>query len=397
MRCAWNALVRILPPWLGQEINPIYKDVLQELRLRKEKPPELICRSGSSWLKTPVTQEDLHFCVNTASKYSPWAAQSMAKGYLTAPGGHRIGICGEGIWKAGENTGIKNISSLCIRVARDFPGIGAALAPLDGSILILGSPGCGKTYIIEAFIHELMKQGYSFMKLAGADIHASLVGEAEKRVERAFQEARRHAPCILFIDEIDSVCRNRSTPNLPNHALNTTNAFLNAYNEMVSDDKPVIFIGATNYPHMVDVAMADRAEMVRVPLPDLPAKANKFRMLFEKTVKNEDGTTRTETKIALEPGFTYMDMADEIDNYSYRDFDRLQKCLVDALLAELRASYGQSAEAGEEMYRAVSTGEHPLTRELYMKVLSSFQPSKKDEIIRSLDSWDADIQKKMAG
>lgn len=265
------------------------------------------------------------------------------------------------------------------------------------SFFLYGPPGCGKTYIIEAFIHELMKQGYSFMKLAGADIHASLVGEAEKRVERAFQEARRHAPCILFIDEIDSVCRNRSTPNLPNHALNTTNAFLNAYNEMVSDDKPVIFIGATNYPHMVDVAMADRAEMVRVPLPDLPAKANKFRMLFEKTVKNEDGTTRTETKIALEPGFTYMDMADEIDNYSYRDFDRLQKCLVDALLAELRASYGQSAEAGEEMYRAVSTGEHPLTRELYMKVLSSFQPSKKDEIIRSLDSWDADIQKKMAG
>ena len=265
------------------------------------------------------------------------------------------------------------------------------------SFFLYGPPGCGKTYIIEAFIHELMKQGYCFMKLAGADIHASLVGEAEKRVERAFAEARRHAPCILFIDEIDSVCRNRSTPNLPNHALNTTNAFLNAYNEMVSDDKPVIFIGATNYPHMVDVAMADRAEMVRVPLPDLPAKANKFRMLFEKKVKNEDGTTTTQTKIALEPGLTYTDLADEIDNYSYRDFDRLQKSLVDALLSELRSSYGQGAEAGEEMYRAVSTGEHPLTRALFMKVLESFQPSKKDEIIRSLDSWDADIQKKMNG
>lgn len=264
------------------------------------------------------------------------------------------------------------------------------------SFFLYGPPGCGKTYIIEAFIHELMKQGYCFMKLAGADIHASLVGEAEKRVERAFAEARRHAPCILFIDEIDSVCRNRSTPNLPNHALNTTNSFLNAYNEMVSDDKPVIFIGATNYPHMVDVAMADRAEMIRVPLPDLPAKANKFRMLFEKKVKNEDGTTTTETKIALEPGLTYMDMAEEIDNYSYRDFDRLQKCLVDALLTELRAEFGQSAEAGDEMYRAVSTGAHPLTRELFMKVLDSFQPSKKDEIIRSLDSWDADIQKKMS-
>ena len=75
------------------------------------------------------------------------------------------------------------------------------------SFFLYGPPGCGKTFIIEAFIHELMKQGYSYMTLSGADIHASLVGEAEKRVERAFLEARRHAPCILFIDEIDSVCR----------------------------------------------------------------------------------------------------------------------------------------------------------------------------------------------
>ena len=263
------------------------------------------------------------------------------------------------------------------------------------SFFLYGPPGCGKTYIVEAFIHELMKQGYCFMKLSGADIHASLVGEAEKRVERAFKEARRHAPCILFIDEIDSVCRNRSTPNLPNHALNTTNAFLNAYNEMVSDDKSVIFIGATNYPHMVDAAMADRAGMIRVPLPDLPAKANKFRMLFEETVTDEDGNTHVETKIALEEGFTYLDMAEETDNFSYRDFGRLQNDLVDALLEELSPLYGQSAEDGDAMYQAVSSGEHPLTRELFMKVVGSFKPSKKDEIIRSLDAWDADIQKRI--
>ena len=265
------------------------------------------------------------------------------------------------------------------------------------SFFLYGPPGCGKTYIIEAFIHELMKQGYCYMKLVGADINAGIVGEAEKRVTRAFAEARRHAPCILFIDEVDSVCRNRSTPNLPNYAMSTTNAFLNAYNEMASDDKPVIFIGATNYPNMVDVAMADRTEMIRVPLPDLPAKANKFRMIFEQKVKNEDGTSTTETKIALEPGFTYMDMAEETDNYSYRDFDRLQKSLIDLLLAELRPLYGNTVEDGEKMFRAVSTGEHPLTRELYMKAIGSFQPSKKDEIIRSLDAWDADVQKKMAG
>lgn len=252
------------------------------------------------------------------------------------------------------------------------------------SFFLYGPPGCGKTYIIEAFVHELMKHGYSFMKLSGADIHASLVGEAEKRVERAFLEARLHAPCILFIDEIDSVCRNRSTPNLPNHALNTTNSFLNAYNEMVSDNKPVIFIGATNYPNMVDVAMADRAEMIRVPLPDLKAKEHKFSMMLQ-------------GKVQLEPGFTYMDMAEAADNYSYRDFKRLLVNLTDAMMEELLPRYGEDAEAGDAMIQAVTSGEYQLTRLMFMKVMASCQPSKKDEIIRSLDAWDANIQKRTEG
>ena len=252
------------------------------------------------------------------------------------------------------------------------------------SFFLYGPPGCGKTYIIEAFIHELMKQGYSYMTLSGADIHASLVGDAEKRVERAFKEARKNAPCILFIDEIDSVCRDRNTPNLPNHALSTTNAFLNAHNKMVSDDKPVIFIAATNYPQRVDVAMADRAEMIRVGLPDIPAKEHRFQKMLE-------------GKVVLEPGFTFRDMAEEVDNYSYRDFKRLLSNLTDAMIEELMPRFGQDDAAGEAMIQAVTSGEFLLTRELFQRVAASFQPSKKDEIIRSLDAWDASIQKRTEG
>lgn len=262
---------------------------------------------------------------------------------------------------------------------KEYMGVGSSHA-----FFLYGPPGCGKTYIIEAFVHELMKHGYSFMKLSGADIHASLVGEAEKRVERAFLEARNHAPCILFIDEIDSVCRDRNTPNLPNHALSTTNAFLNAFNEMVADDKPVIFIGATNYPQKVDTAMADRTEMIRIPLPDLPAKVNKLRMML-------DG------KLVLEPGLTYDEMADELDNYNYRDFNRLLTNLTDAMMEELLPIYGEDEKASDAMIQAVSSGEHPLTRDIFLKALTVSQPSKKDEIIRSLDSWDAETQKRLEG
>ena len=89
MNCAWNELLAILPRWLGQEADA-HKNCLQELRLRIGQPPQLIQKGGALWLTRNVTADDLNFCVNTASRYSPWAAQSSAKGYITAPGGHRI-------------------------------------------------------------------------------------------------------------------------------------------------------------------------------------------------------------------------------------------------------------------------------------------------------------------
>lgn len=148
MICAWQELLQILPVWLRGEVDKLEKSCLQELRLRDGHVPELKLSSGSRWLVRAVTQEDLSFIVNMASRYSPWTAFTMAQGYLTAPGGHRIGICGDAVIKDGEVTGIRQITSLCIRVCRDIPGIGKQIAEYDGSVLILGPPGSGKTTLL---------------------------------------------------------------------------------------------------------------------------------------------------------------------------------------------------------------------------------------------------------
>ena len=158
MKCAWQALLGILPAWLAREVDMPGKEGLQELRLRLETPPELVCKDGSRWLTRRVKQDDLNFCINTASHYSPWAAQSMASGYLTAPGGHRIGICGEAVVKAGEMIGIRNVTSLCIRIARDFPGLASKYGTYQGSILIIGPPGSGKTTLLRDMVRQMAKQ-----------------------------------------------------------------------------------------------------------------------------------------------------------------------------------------------------------------------------------------------
>lgn len=154
MRCAWKELLAILPPWLRQEVDTGERDKLQEIRLRIKAPPELVIAGKSKWLSRCVTREDLNFCVNTASRYSPWSAVTAAQGFITAPGGHRIGLCGEAICKDGEMAGIRTVMSLCIRIARDYPGIGDKLKHLEGSILILGAPGWGKTTLLRDLIRQ---------------------------------------------------------------------------------------------------------------------------------------------------------------------------------------------------------------------------------------------------
>lgn len=152
MRCAWQAYINLIPVWMRKRVDELGREELQEMRLRLGMPPELILGGKRIWLDKPTNSDDLRFCVNMASKYSPWSASGIASGYITAPGGHRVGICGDAVLRNGNMSGIRTITSLNIRVARDFPGIGAKASDLPGSILIVGKPGSGKTTLLRDII-----------------------------------------------------------------------------------------------------------------------------------------------------------------------------------------------------------------------------------------------------
>lgn len=158
MMCAWKELLAILPLYLRREVDRLGKDTLQELRLRVNSPPELVLTTGRNYLSGMLKQEDLDFVIQTASRYSPWACETLRYGYLTGPGGHRIGVCGEVISRKGEVEGIRKAHSLCIRVARDFPGISGNLRELPGNVLILGPPGAGKTTLLRDLIRNLSQR-----------------------------------------------------------------------------------------------------------------------------------------------------------------------------------------------------------------------------------------------
>lgn len=158
MKCAWENLLLLLPHRMRQDVDRLGRETLQEIRFRGNKPVELILNGKTMLLTHIASDEDLRFTVNTASRYSPWAAATIAMGYLTASGGHRIGLCGECVIQNGEITGIRTVHSLCIRVARSFSGM-ASHAPKQGSVLILGPPGSGKTTLLRDLIRIRSDRG----------------------------------------------------------------------------------------------------------------------------------------------------------------------------------------------------------------------------------------------
>ena len=154
MKCAWQAYLNLLPHWMRTEVDQYGKDKLQELHMRIGLPPIMQLGFGIRKLTRCVAAEDVTFVINAASSYSPWAAKTLAKGYLTGQGGHRIGVCGIATMNNGVMCGISKPMSLCVRVARDFDGISAKVSAISESILIIGPPGSGKT----TFLRDLIRK-----------------------------------------------------------------------------------------------------------------------------------------------------------------------------------------------------------------------------------------------
>ena len=217
MRCAWQEYLSILPVWMRHQVDLKGRETLQELRIRINSQPELITSTGSVYLTKKATKDDLLYCINVASKYSPWSAGTVAKGYITAPGGHRIGICGSAVIAAGAMTGFHMPTSLCLRVCRDFPGLTANIRTHDDSVLIIGKPGSGKTTLLRDLIRNrsnniagsvavVDEKGEIFPISCGICIHAAglhtdiLTGC--KKQEGIEAVLRNMGPDTIAVDEI---------------------------------------------------------------------------------------------------------------------------------------------------------------------------------------------------
>ena len=145
-----------------------------------------------------------------------------------------------------------------------------------GKILFVGPPGTGKTTVSRALAHEL---GLPFVEVKLSMITSQYLGETAKNVEKTFEVAKRLSPCILFIDEFDSVAKTRRSDE---HAAlkRAVNTLLKSIDDISLIRDEVILIGATNHPDQLDSAAWRRFdEIVNFPKPDSEMRADILRII----------------------------------------------------------------------------------------------------------------------
>ena len=179
-------------------------------------------------------------------------------------------------------------------------------------VLMVGSPGTGKTLLARAIAGEAK---VPFFTISGSDFVEMFVGVGASRVRDMFEQAKKHAPCIIFIDEIDAVGRHRGAGLGGGHdeREQTLNQLL-VEMDGFEGNEGVIVIAATNRPDVLDPALLRPGRFDRqvvVPLPDVRGREQILKVHMRK-VASSDGV-KTSLIARGTPGFSGADLANLVN------------------------------------------------------------------------------------
>jgi cell division protease FtsH len=180
-------------------------------------------------------------------------------------------------------------------------------ARIPKGVLLVGPPGTGKTLMAKAVAGEA---GVPFFSISGSDFVEMFVGVGASRVRDLFEQAKRHQPCIIFIDEIDAVGRQRGAGMGGGHdereqTLNQLLVEMDGFDEQMN----IIVIAATNRPDILDNALLRPGRFDRqiyISAPDIKGREQILKVHAQN--KKLDSKVNLKTLAKRTPGFTGADL-----------------------------------------------------------------------------------------
>ncbi|MGI6362781.1 MAG: ATP-dependent zinc metalloprotease FtsH [Bacillota bacterium] len=240
-----------------------------------------------------------------------------------------------------------------LRAPRKFMQLGARIPK---GVLLMGAPGTGKTLLARAVAGEA---GVPFFSISGSDFVEMFVGVGASRVRDLFEQAKRHSPCIVFIDEIDAVGRQRGAGLGGGHdeREQTLNQLL-VEMDGFGPNEGIIIVAATNRPDILDPALLRPGRFDRQIMVDLPDVKGR-----EEILKVHARTRPLEASVELSilarrtPGFTGADLENLINEAALLAARRNQKVIT---MKELEDAIDRVIAGPEKKSRLRSEDENRL-------------------------------------
>ncbi|NMG20759.1 ATP-dependent zinc metalloprotease FtsH4 [Brasilonema bromeliae] len=187
-------------------------------------------------------------------------------------------------------------------------------ARIPKGVLLVGPPGTGKTLLAKAVAGEA---GVPFFSISGSEFVELFVGVGSSRVRDLFEQAKKQAPCIVFIDELDAIGKSRSSGGFyggNDEREQTLNQLLAEMDGFAAGDATVIVLAATNRPEVLDPALLRPGRFDRQVLVDRPDLSDREAILKIHAQKVKLGEDVNLAAIATRtPGFAGADLANLVN------------------------------------------------------------------------------------
>ncbi|MFA6489991.1 MAG: CDC48 family AAA ATPase [Candidatus Micrarchaeia archaeon] len=235
------------------------------------------------------------------------------------------------------------------------------IRPVKG-ILLVGLPGTGKTMFAKAVATETEA---NFISVKGPEVLSKWVGESEKAIRETFRKARMATPCVIFIDEIDSIAPHRSAGDEGNRVSERVVDTLLTEMDGLTGLKNVVVIAATNRPDILDPALMRGGRFDRVI--DIPAPDEKARLeIFKIHTKG----------MPLAKGVDHADLAKKTEGYTGADLENVCR---EAGMTALRRNLDAKEVADKDFDAALSLIKPSVTKK-YDDMITKFAKGERNSM-----------------